>query len=110
MNHQGRRWLNEVCNVRIHGTTGERPIDRMELERQHLQPVRKEEYDICELELRKVHKDCYFSYGRNYYSVPQIYADKAVQVKVYADCLKVIDKRQVVAEYRICRQKRQFRR
>ncbi len=29
LNNQGRRWLNEVCNIRIHGTTGERPIDRL---------------------------------------------------------------------------------
>ncbi len=24
-----RRWLDETCNVRIHGTTGERPLDRL---------------------------------------------------------------------------------
>jgi len=24
-----RRWLDETCNVRIHGTTGERPVDRL---------------------------------------------------------------------------------
>jgi transposase len=24
-----RRWLDETCNVRVHGTTGERPVDRL---------------------------------------------------------------------------------
>ena len=33
--HVGR-WLAEVANVRVHGTTNQRPCDRMTLERQHL--------------------------------------------------------------------------
>ena len=33
--HVGR-WLAEVANVRVHGTTLQRPCDRMRLERQHL--------------------------------------------------------------------------
>jgi len=108
LNNQGRRWLNEVCNVRIHGTTGERPLDRMELERQHLQKQRSEEYDICEIEFRKVHKDCYFSYQRNYYSVPHVYVGKTVQVKVYAEYLQVIDGGKVIAGHRICKGRRQY--
>ena len=27
-----RRWLDETCNVRVHGTPGERPVDRLPLE------------------------------------------------------------------------------
>lgn len=34
---QARRWLDETANVRLHGTTGERPIDR--LPREPLRPV-----------------------------------------------------------------------
>jgi transposase len=33
------RWLIEIANERIHGTTGERPAARMPQERRHLQPL-----------------------------------------------------------------------
>ena len=33
--HVGR-WLTEVANVRVHGTTNERPLDRLLVEREHL--------------------------------------------------------------------------
>jgi transposase len=36
--HVGR-WLTEVANVRVHGTTGERPADRLRTEREHLLPL-----------------------------------------------------------------------
>lgn len=32
-------WLESVANTRIHGTTGEAPVARMVLERQHLMPL-----------------------------------------------------------------------
>jgi transposase len=34
-----RRWLREVANVRVHGTTGEVPAERLAIERTQLQPV-----------------------------------------------------------------------
>lgn len=108
LNNEGRLWLDGVCNVRIHGTTGIRPVDRMEAERQYLQSLRSEEYDICEIEYRKVHKDCYFSYKQNYYSVPHTYILKTIQVKVYQDHLKALSGDKVIAVHRLCPFRRQF--
>jgi transposase len=34
-----RRWLREVANARVHGTTGEVPAERLAIERTQLQPV-----------------------------------------------------------------------
>jgi len=36
---QVRRWLDEVANVRVHGTTGEPPLTRLAAERAALQPL-----------------------------------------------------------------------
>ena len=33
------RWLREVANLRVHGTTGEIPAERLAMERVRLQPV-----------------------------------------------------------------------
>jgi len=38
-NREVRRWLDDVANRRIHGTTGAVPFDRLEEERQHLLPL-----------------------------------------------------------------------
>ena len=32
-------WLREIANARVHGTTGEVPLVRLELERERLQPM-----------------------------------------------------------------------
>jgi len=34
-----KRWLREVANARVHGTTGEVPAERLTIERTQLQPV-----------------------------------------------------------------------
>jgi len=38
-NLAARRWLREVANLRVHGTTGEIPAERLAIERVQLQPV-----------------------------------------------------------------------
>jgi transposase len=38
-NVEVRRWLEEVANVRLHGTTGVQPAVRLNEERAHLQPI-----------------------------------------------------------------------
>ena len=45
LNEQGSRWLEETANVRRHGTTGERPVDRFERdEREALRPLAERSY------------------------------------------------------------------
>jgi transposase len=45
LDQQRRRWLDEVANVRVHGTTGERPRDRFDRdERPVLQPLAPRPY------------------------------------------------------------------
>jgi len=39
LNLEARRWCGEIANVRVHGTTGERPIDRLPLDQAAMQPA-----------------------------------------------------------------------
>jgi hypothetical protein len=58
---RAQRWLDETANVRVHGTTGERPIDR--LPKEPLRPVAGvPPYRALILERRRVARDCYLSY------------------------------------------------
>lgn len=78
LNSQAHAWCNKI-NARIHGTTNERPTDRLADEK--LLPL-KREYIIDRINLRRVEKDCLISYAGNKYSVPAEYVGKDVTVIV----------------------------
>lgn len=84
LNRQAWDWLDGTANLRVHGTTGEVPFERLPLE--GLQPLDgKPDYDTCLLAFRRSSRDCLVSYDGNYYSVPAHYARKTVQVKETED-------------------------
>jgi transposase len=80
LNRQALDWLDFTANVRIHGTTGEVPFERLPLE--HLQSlVGKPDYNTSLMVFRRATKDCFVSYDGNYYSVPSEYARKTLKLK-----------------------------
>jgi transposase len=84
LNHQAWEWLDTMANLRVHGTTGEVPFDRLPLE--GLRPLDgKPDYDTSLITFRRSSKDCFVSYDGNYYSVPADYARKTLQVKETKD-------------------------
>jgi transposase len=83
LNRQALGWLNTVANVRIHGTTGEVPFER--LPEEGLAPIYdKPDYDTSLIVHRRCSRDCLISYQGNYYSAPAAYAGESVMVKVTA--------------------------
>jgi transposase len=83
-NREARVWMDTVANCRIHGTTKERPCDRLEQERPHLIAIANQpEFDCAVLHIRKVSRDCMVSFEANRYSVPYRLAGQTVFV--YAD-------------------------
>jgi len=84
LNRQAQDWLDGTANVRVHGTTGEVPFDRLPLE--ELQPLDgKPDYETSLIGFRRSSKDCFVSYDGNYYSVPADYARKTLQVQETED-------------------------
>ncbi|MCB0157499.1 MAG: IS21 family transposase [Caldilineaceae bacterium] len=81
LNHQALAWLNNVANVRIHGTTNEQPFARLPDEQ--LTAIHdKPDYDTAEITHRRSSRDCLISYRGNFYSVPAAYAGQRLQVRV----------------------------
>jgi len=91
LNQKCRAWLDDTANVRVHGTTGEVPFER--LSRERLQPLGgKPDYDTSLVSYRRVSKDCFVSYDGNYYSVPWPYVHKTIEVRETEDAqLRVLD-------------------
>ena len=81
LNRKALHWLDRVANVRIHGTTGEVPFERLPEERL-LSIHDKPDYDTSFVTYRRCSRDCLVSYEGNLYSVPADYAGERVKVKV----------------------------
>ncbi|MGQ5710811.1 Mu transposase domain-containing protein [Desulforudis sp. DRI-14] len=71
-----------MANVRIHGTTRERPIDRLVVEQAHLMPLPGPDRLIPFLrEERKVGRDGYLQWNGSWYGVPWQWAGRQVEVQ-----------------------------
>jgi len=97
LNSQAIAWCNKV-NGNIHGTTNERPWDRLKLEK--LSPL-KREYIIDKLNLRRVGKDCLISYAQNRYSVPVAYVGRDVSVIALDHMLVIYHEGKQIALHRL---------
>jgi transposase len=90
LNGQLRVWLAEVANRRRHGTTGERPIDRLAAERAAMLALTEvEPFPSVVVAERLVDHDGFLSYGGVRYSVdPEILTGRRgepVEVHIGAD-------------------------
>lgn len=82
LNSELRRWVSEVANQRVHGTTGEAVAVRWREEQMCLQPLNgRLPYPYLDEEQRKVARDAYVAWQDSLYSVPWRYAGKQVWVR-----------------------------
>lgn len=94
-----RWWCDEVANVRVHGTTRERPVDRLVRERPYLLPLPKEREEPHQDLSRKVGSDFCVAVDTNRYSVPPRYVSQPATVRVFAQRLELWVGGQVVATH-----------
>jgi len=98
LNRQLEEWLVTVADVRVHGTTGVRPIDRFPQENlidvRHVPPYRLESPI-----LRQVASDARVSFKANRYSVPWRLVGKQVELRAENEEVLVLFDRQTVARH-----------
>ena len=98
LNAQCERWLDEVANVRVHGTTGVLPLERLHEEREQLSPLPTAPYVPLVSLGRRVSRDGFVSYNGNEYSVPPHLGQAAeVQVRTTLEELWLLHNGQPVA-------------
>ena len=82
LNREALRWLRETADVRVHGTTRERPIDRWSAEAAALRSLDgRRDYDTSYVCHRLVSREGYISYRGSRYSVPPEHAGRPLLVK-----------------------------
>jgi hypothetical protein len=96
------RWTREVADLRVHGTTGEAPLERfVRAEAVALQPLPEKPSFLAERELvRIVHSDCCVEVEANWYSAPQALIRQRVSVLVRDQQVLIRHGGRIVAEHR----------
>ncbi len=103
-------WMREVSDVRVHGTTGDRPIDRFVAEKEALQPLAsRPSFQRRRSLRRRVQADCCVELDTNHYSVPYVHLGKDVTVEVADGVVQVLLAGQVIAEHDQLRGARQWK-
>jgi transposase len=90
LNTQAQGWVRTVADVRIHGTTGEQPVARLEQERARLLalPAAAAVTPLLR-EVRKVGRDGFVRWDGSSYGVPWRWAGQLVGVQASATVVEV---------------------
>ena len=94
-----QNWLDTVANVRQHSETGRRPVDMFAKEKQSLQPLPIEPYDIGVVKQARASRQFRVTIDTNRYSVPAQLAGVGLTVKLYPDRLCFYHENKMVARH-----------
>ena len=97
VNRQARQWLSEVANVRVHGETRERPVDRFHPE--SLRPLPLIPADYRDTVEALVHKDLRLAFDGNRYCVPHRYVGRRLTLKADSGSVTIYDRVEEVVRY-----------
>jgi hypothetical protein len=89
LNRYARWWCDEVANVRIHGTTRQRPVDLLQRERLYLKPLACAREETFRLFQRDVGRDFCVRLDNCRYSVHPDHIGKAAEVRAYRERLEI---------------------
>jgi transposase len=99
LNPAAIHWLNTVANVRVHGETGKRPVDRFERERQAMIKLPPHPYDIASIDQVRASRQFRVALDGNRYSVPAEYAGALLNLKVYPDRICIYHREKLIARH-----------
>lgn len=90
LNDRAREWCATVANVRNHGTTRERPVDRLLRERAFLKPLPSARPEPFRTLARLIGADFCVAVDTHRYTVPPRYAGMPATVRLFGDRLDVL--------------------
>jgi hypothetical protein len=101
LNRKAEVWLRDIARVRKHGTTQERPVDRMDQERPYLLPLPPSPFVAARVEDRLVGYDFCVAWETNRYSVSPSFVGRSVKAMALDGILDVCLEGEVIARHRI---------
>ena len=109
-NQRLKAWVMETAGVRDHGTTHQAPLKLFhEVEREKLQRLPDEAFELLEVRVAKVHSDCHIVVNGSFYSVPYRLVGKEVEVHVLERVVEIYSQHELVRTHLRAHQKGQWR-
>jgi len=99
INPAARAWLDTVANVRIHGETRTKPIERFAQEKSRLRPLPLCPYDCGVIRPIGSNSCCRVVLETNRYTGPYLYASRQLTLKVYPDQLLLHHNEKLIATH-----------
>ena len=99
INPAARQWLESVANVRIHGETRCKPLERFAQEKPLLRPLPLMPYDCAVLRPASANGCCRLHFDSNRYTVPYLYASQKLTLKIYPDQLLCFHNEKLIATH-----------
>ena len=107
LNPAARQWMDTVANVRIHGETHCKPIERFAQEKLLLRPLPAMPYDCAVLRPTNANGCCRVILDTNRYTVPYLYASQKLTLKTYPDQLLLYHQEKLIATHQRSYDRRQ---
>jgi transposase len=101
-------WRDQVANVRLHESTRERPVDRVERERSLLRALPKIPFDTDEIVPAIVNPHARIEFDGNRYSAPPRFVRQPVTIRACRNEVCVLHEGKVVAQHVRCYERRQL--
>ena len=92
-------WVNTVADVRHHGETHQRPIDRFNDERAHLAALNPAGFELARVVPVRATRQFRVPLDSNYYTVPSRYAGQRLTLKAHADRVCIYQRDQLIARH-----------
>jgi hypothetical protein len=102
LNEEVWKWRDEEANIRIHGTTRERPVDRFALEKTRLQPLPPMPYDTRLVTGVEATRQALIRFDTNRYTVPHTLAGKTLTLKAGVHQVDLYDGAKPAASHARC--------
>jgi len=105
LNAHAKTWCATVANVRVHGTTRERPVDRLTRERAFLLPRPSCRPEPFHEVARGVGSDFCVRVDTNRYSVAPKHVGQPATVRLFGDRIEILVQGEIVAAHPLCRER-----
>ena len=109
MQLEGRRWLTQTANIRIHGETHRKPLELFQEEKSLLRVLPVMPYDCAVIRPVDANRCCRIAFDANRYSVPPLYASQKLTLKIDPTHLHIYHHEKLIATHLRCYDRHQNR-
>ena len=99
LNPAARQWMDTVANVRLHGETHCKPLERFAQEKPLLRPLPALPYDCALVRPTTANGCCRVVLDTNRYTVPHLYASQKLTLKLLPDQVLIFHNQTLIASH-----------